>query len=163
MMENPPELAQTIGLIDAVAYAGATWDWHRLHYDPAYTAERGLDSPVVDGQMLGALLARQVLDHLGPSAFLRTLDFRLKSMVSVGETVRCTAETASSEETDGGVLVTFDQRMMVEDRSIIDGARAQVFVPSAAPRALLNRLDGHSGRGGAGNGAPAEPGAVKRL
>ena len=133
MMENPPELVQTIGLADAVAYAGATWDWHRLHYDPAYAAERGLDSPVVDGQMLGALLARQVLDHLGSSAFLRAIEFRLKSMVSVGETVRCTAETASSEEVEGGVLVTFNQRMRVEDRSIIDGARAQVFVPSAEP------------------------------
>ena len=130
-MENPPELVQTIGPTEAVAYAGATWDWHRLHHDPAYAAERGLDSPVVDGQMLGALLARQVLDHLGSSAFLRTLDFRLRSMVSVGETVRCTSETASSEEVDGGVLVMFNQRMTVEGRSIIDGARAQVFVPSA--------------------------------
>ena len=135
MTENPPELAHTIGLIDAVAYAGATWDWHRLHYDPAYAAGMGLDSPVVDGQMLGALLARQVLDHLGSSAFLRTLDFRLKSMVSVGETVRCSAETARSERVDGGVLVTFNQRMTVEDRTIIDGARAQVFVPSAEPGA----------------------------
>lgn len=135
MTENPPELAHTIGLIDAVAYAGATWDWHRLHYDPAYAAGMGLDSPVVDGQMLGALLARQVLDHLGSSAFLRTLDFRLKSMVSVGETVRCRAETARSERVDGGVLVTFNQRMTVEDRTIIDGARAQVFVPSAEPGA----------------------------
>ena len=133
MTENPPELVHTIGLVDAVAYAGATWDWHRLHYDPAYAAGSGLDSPVVDGQMLGALLARQVLDHLGSGAFLRTLDFRLKSMVSVGETVLSTAEAANSEEVDGGVLVTFDQRMSVEDRIIIDGARAQVFVPSPQP------------------------------
>lgn len=133
MMENPPELTQTIGLTSAVAYAGSTWDWHRLHYDTAYAAERGLDSPVVDGQMLGALLARQVLDHLGSGAFLRTLDFRLKSMVSVGETVRCTAEIASSEEVDGGVLVTFSQRITVGDRGIIDGARAQVLVPAAEP------------------------------
>ena len=131
MMENPPELVQTIGLTGAVAYAGATWDWHRLHYDPAYAAERGLDSPVVDGQMLGALLAMQVLDHLGSGAFIRTLDFRLKSMVAVGEVVRCTAETASSEEVDGGVLVTFSQQITVGDRSIIDSARTQVFVPAA--------------------------------
>lgn len=130
-MDSPPDLVQTIGLTEAVAYAGATWDWHRLHYDPAYAADRGLDSPVVDGQMFGALLARQVLGHLGPSAFLRTLDFRLKSMVSVGETVRCTAETVVSEAVDGGVLVTFNQRMTVGDRGIIDGARAQVFVASA--------------------------------
>ena len=132
MTQNPPELTHTIGLTDAVAYAGSTWDWHRLHYDPAYAAESGLEAPVVDGQMLGALLARQVLDHLGPSAFLRNLDFRLKSMVSVGETVRWTAEAVSTEEADGGALVTFSQRMTVQGRIVIDGATARVFVPSAA-------------------------------
>ena len=132
MTQNPPELTHTIGLTDAVAYAGATWDWHRLHYDPAYAAASGLEAPVVDGQMLGALLARQVLDHLGTSAFLRNLDFRLKSMVSVGETVRWTSEAVSTEEADGGALVTFSQRMTVEGRIIIDGATARVFVPSAA-------------------------------
>ena len=34
-----PPLERTIGLTDMVAYAGATWDWHKLHYDQAYVAE----------------------------------------------------------------------------------------------------------------------------
>ena len=41
-------LERTIELADMVAYAGATWDWHRLHYDSAWLASRGLDRPVVD-------------------------------------------------------------------------------------------------------------------
>lgn len=129
---SPPDLVRTIGLTDMVAYAGATWDWHRLHYDRDYTAERGLASPVVDGQMLGGLLARQALGHLGPGAFLRALDFRLRSMVSAGDTVRCTAETDSWRRVDGGTLVVFEHRVTVEGRVVIDGARSQVFVPSTA-------------------------------
>lgn len=140
MTVAPPDLVQTIGLPDMVAYAGATWDWHRLHYDAAYAAEIGLASPIVDGQMLGALLAKQVLDHLGPSAFLRVLDFRLKSMVSAGDTVLCKAETVSRLAVDGGVLVTFNQRVTVADRIIIDDARAQVFVPSEARAALTRKV-----------------------
>ena len=31
-----PPLTRTIGLPDMVAYAGATWDWHRMHYDTGY-------------------------------------------------------------------------------------------------------------------------------
>lgn len=84
-----PPLSRTIELADVVAYAGATWDWHRLHYDPRYLADTRLPAPVVDGQLLGALLAETVQDWLGPSAFIRRLDFRFASPVFAGETVRC--------------------------------------------------------------------------
>ena len=95
-------LERTIELPDMVAYAGATWDWHRLHYDSAWLAERGLAAPVVDGQLFGALLAEMVLDWAGPDAELTALSFRFKNLVFAGETVRCTGRVESVE----GDLVT---------------------------------------------------------
>ena len=50
-----------------VAYAGSTWDWHKLHYDTDYLAAKRVPAPVVDGQVFGALLAEQLLDWLGPA------------------------------------------------------------------------------------------------
>jgi acyl dehydratase len=95
-----PQLARTIELPDMIAYAGATWDWHRMHYDPDYLAERKLSRPVVDGQLLGALLAETLQDWLGPAAFLRSLQFRFAGLVFAGETVRCDGEvTEVSDET----------------------------------------------------------------
>ena len=74
-----------------VAYAGATWDWHRLHYDPAFAGRRAASTgPVVDGQVFGALLAEQLQDWLGPRRVLTALHFRFKNLVFAGETVRCT-------------------------------------------------------------------------
>jgi len=84
-----PSLTRTIELPDMIAYAGATWDWHRLHYDPDYLAEKRLTRPVVDGQVFGALLVEALQDWLGPSAFVRSLEFRFAGMVFAGETVRC--------------------------------------------------------------------------
>ena len=52
-----PPLELRIDVTDMVAYAGATWDWHRLHYDMEYIRSTGFSAPIVDGQMLGALLA----------------------------------------------------------------------------------------------------------
>ncbi len=75
-----PALVRTIELTDMVAYAGATWDWHRLHYDPAYLAEKQLAAPVVDGQVFGALLAEVLLDWLGPEAFLRSAGFPFQGL-----------------------------------------------------------------------------------
>lgn len=98
-----PQLARTIELPDMIAYAGATWDWHRMHYDPDYLAERKLSRPVVDGQLLGALLAETVQDWLGPAAFLRSLQFRFAGLVFAGETVRCDGEV--TEVTDETITV----------------------------------------------------------
>ena len=89
-----PALERTIGSADMIAYAGATWDWHRLHYDAVYLSALGLDAPVVDGQVLGALLVEQLQDWLGPWSFVRVLDYRFKGLVFAGERVRCDGEIA---------------------------------------------------------------------
>jgi acyl dehydratase len=87
----------TIGLPDMIAYAGATWDWHRLHYDTGYLREHGLEKPVVDGQMLGAYLAIALREWFGPDAVITGLSFRFKSLVFAGETIRCVG-TVTREE-----------------------------------------------------------------
>ncbi|MFN0089980.1 MAG: MaoC family dehydratase [Acidimicrobiales bacterium] len=127
--ERLPDLVRTIELADMVAYGGATWDWHRLHYDQAYVAARGLAAPVVDGQMLGALLAEQALDWAGPRAFVRRLRFRLRSMVAAGETVRCEAVVAGLSGEDGLLVIRLDQRVLVGERLVADGG-AEVTRPS---------------------------------
>jgi hydroxyacyl-ACP dehydratase HTD2-like protein with hotdog domain len=125
-----------------VAYSGATWDWHRLHYDAGYVAARGLPGAVVDGQVLGALLVEQVQDWLGPLAFVHGLRFRLRAAVIAGETVRCEGAVTAVAECDGGWEVTTDQRVVVEgepERVAVAPAGCEVLirrdasVPPAAP------------------------------
>jgi len=112
-----PSLERTITLTDMVAYAGATWDWHPIHYDAGYVAQAKLPGPVVDGQVLGALMAEQLLDHYGPRAFITALAFRFKNMVYAGDTVRI--EAVAGEPEDGRVRVT--QRVLAEDRLAAEG------------------------------------------
>lgn len=126
-----PSLTRTIRLVDMVAYAGATWDWHRLHYDRDHVADAGLSGPVVDGQMFGALLAEQVVDWLGPSARVRTLEFRFSAMVFAGETVVVEGEVTGVESEQGATTVTVAQRLTADDGKVaIDRATCRVEVPS---------------------------------
>jgi acyl dehydratase len=127
-------LERTIELPDMVAYAGATWDWHRLHYDSAWLAERGLERPVVDGQLFGALLAEMVLDWAGPGAELTALSFRFKGFVFAGETVRCTGRVSA---VDDGVT-------SLECRVDVVGDDARVAV---APASASVRCPGPNGSG----------------
>lgn len=123
-----PPLVRTIALPDMVAYAGATWDWHRLHYDAKWVAARGLAAPVVDGQVFGALLAEQVQDWLGPGARLRSLHVRFQELVLAGETVRCTGRVT---DVHGGRLVVEQQVEVVGDRSRVAVAPAGCAVELA--------------------------------
>ncbi|MDA8370713.1 MAG: MaoC/PaaZ C-terminal domain-containing protein [Nocardiopsaceae bacterium] len=129
--DRPPNLEKTIELPDMVAYAGATWDWHRLHYDTDYLATKGLPAPLVDGQVFGAYLAEQVQDWLGPRARLRRLSFRFAQMVFAGETVRVTGAVTAVEDTPDGTVVTVEQTITVvgeKERVAVKGATAEVVL-----------------------------------
>jgi acyl dehydratase len=123
-----PPLTRALTQVRMIAYAGATWDWHRLHFDPAYAAARNLAAPVVDGQMLGALLAEALLDWLGPRAFIRRMSFRLRGMVFAEDTVRCEGEvTAIAAEADRERL-TVVNRVLVGNRLAAEGT-ATIALP----------------------------------
>jgi acyl dehydratase len=124
-----PPLERTVSLVRMMAYAGATWDWHRLHYDPGYTAARNLPGPIADGQMFGAFLAEALLDWLGPLGFIRKLSFRLRGMVFPGDTVRCEGEVTRIDAEKDHDVVTVAMRIRVGERIAVEPASAEVTLP----------------------------------
>ena len=96
MGEPLPPLDIEITMTSLVMYAGATWDFHRYHYDPAFVAEHGMRAPFMDGQMVGAFLARQLMQWGGPDAFVRRLGYRLRAMVYAGERILLSGEVAGT-------------------------------------------------------------------
>lgn len=117
-----PELVRTLDLADLVAYGAATWDWHRLHYDPELATAAGFDRPVVDGQMLGALLAEQVCAFAGPAGRLTRLHFRNRAPVLCGTTVICRGEVAAVDARG----FTVDQEVLVDGQVVVAPAGATV-------------------------------------
>lgn len=89
---------RTITLIDMVAYAGATWDWYGLHYDPEFVARAQVPAPVVDGQVFGALFVELLQDDLGPHSFVRELSMTFRNLMFAGETVRVTGRVEESDD-----------------------------------------------------------------
>lgn len=115
-------LRRCIALPDMVAYGAATWDWHRLHYDEAHARRLGAPAPLVDGQMLGALLAECVLRAAGPGARLVRLSYRNRAPVRAGETVVCSGTIATSD--DAGFSV--DLSVTVGEQLVVAPAFAQL-------------------------------------
>jgi acyl dehydratase len=124
-----PPLERVLTQVRMVAYGGATWDWHRLHYEREYAAARNIAGPIVDGQMFGALLAEALLDWLGPRAFIRRMSFRLRAMVFAGETVRCEGEVTSIASERDCEVVRVAQRVRVGERIAVEPASAEIALP----------------------------------
>ena len=121
--ERLPDLERTLDAAALVAYAGATWDWHRMHYDAEAAAAAGLPKPIVDGQMLGALLAEHVQDWAGPRARIREMSFRFASMVLVGDTVRVVGTVEGVKDVDDARRVRVTQQVLVgEDVAVAPAA-----------------------------------------
>ncbi|MEO3783806.1 MaoC/PaaZ C-terminal domain-containing protein [Actinocorallia sp. B10E7] len=137
--EVVPPLERKIGLADMVAYAGATWDWYRLHYDPEFVKAAKVPGPVVDGQVFGALLVEQIQDWLGPQCFVHRLDFTFKALVFAEETVRC----------EGVVTEVGEDYLVLEQRVVVvgpDGEAARVAAAPARAKVLLGTADGPGAR-----------------
>ncbi len=115
-------LHRHIALADMVAYGAATWDWHRLHYDESHARRLGAPAPLVDGQMLGALLAECTLRSAGPGARLVRLSYRNRAPVRAGETVVCAGTIATSD--DAGFSV--DLSVSVGEQLVVAPAFAQL-------------------------------------
>lgn len=123
-----PELRRRLRTVDLVAYAGATWDWHRLHYDLDFIRGAGLDRPVVDGQMLGALLAEQVRVGLGLATQVRRMSFRFSTMVFADDEVVVTGRVTAVEPSPDGTRVTVEQHVEAPGGMAIRAATTEVEV-----------------------------------
>lgn len=125
-----PPLDFEVSLASLVMYAGATWDFHRYHYDPAYAAAQGLGAPIMDGQMVGALLARQLMQWGGPQAFVRRLGYRLRAMVHAGERIIVSGSvTGASREASYGLALCALDVLKADGTQIVRHASAAVELP----------------------------------
>ena len=106
--DQVPAITKHCTLTSMIAYAGATWDWHRLHYDHEYLESKGLAAPVVDGQVFGAYVVQAVQDWLGDSAFISELDFRYAGLVFAEEYVQVSGEVTEVSSTEVSLSLKTD-------------------------------------------------------
>jgi acyl dehydratase len=102
--ETLPSLEFDVTLTSLVMYAGATWDFHRYHYDPEFVATLGMPAPFMDGQMVGALMARQLMQWGGADAFVRKLSYRQRGTVYAGDRIVLRGAVSQKSVDDGRTL-----------------------------------------------------------
>lgn len=128
--QDIPDRVQRIDGVAMAAYAGATWDWFQTHLDSAAAIASGFPAPVVDGQIIGALLAAHAQDAVGPGSRVVALSFRNRGPVYRGETLRITGEVVEVSEDGARVVLRQDVHVVGADggaeRPVVTGASSTV-------------------------------------
>ena len=106
--DDLPPLEKRITSVQMMMYGAATWDFMRIHYDSEHAKERGLQAPIVDGQMLGAFLAQLLVDWSGDPGALRRLSVRYRNFLYSGDTVICRGRVKKKSLADSEALVECD-------------------------------------------------------
>ncbi len=125
-----PSIEIDMTLTALVMYAGATWDFHRYHYDFDYVTERGMRAPFMDGQLVGALLCRQLMQWGGPDAFVRRLNYRLRNMVFAGERFMLSGKVVETRNESGIPLALCRLDIVKQDGVyVVQDADAAIELP----------------------------------
>ena len=132
-----PLLCHRIDISGMIMYAAATWDFHRCHYDHVFATNLGFPGVVVDGQMLGGLLAKQLMRWAGSDALLRELSYQVRQVVVPGDQIASRGHITGVRRERETAMVTCELTVTKQDSSqVIRGARAVIEVPMI--------FDGHS-------------------
>lgn len=122
--QNLPDCAQTYTEADLVAYGAATWDWHRLHYDQAYAQSKKLPGLLIDGQVFGAVFAREAMRWAGPKAFIQSMSLKMKSMAFARDHLVAKGGVSAIDETSGACVVHLKQQIFCENRLVSEALTA---------------------------------------
>ena len=125
-----PDLVVRLDLLRLMVYGAATWDWQRIHYDHEAARAQGLRGPIADGQIFGALIARQIREWAGPRARFVELEFQNRRFVVAPSTVTVVSRVCSSQVVGAIERVEITSHVMDEDgRRVADNGRTVVDVP----------------------------------
>ena len=87
-----------------------------------------LPGPIVDGQIYGALFAKQAIDWLGAGPFVRKLAFRMRAMAFAGDTLIATGEVTETAAEKGRVVVRLSQ-VLRKGEQVVAEATTEVLLP----------------------------------
>ncbi len=84
-----------------VMWAGASGDYHEIHYDKDFAQSRGLSGVIVHGQLAGSFLGQLVTDWMGEQSSLRKLTCSYRGMNFPGEAITCKGKVSKKYVEDG--------------------------------------------------------------
>ncbi len=85
-----------------VMWAGASGDYHEIHYNKEFALSRGLPDIIVHGQLACCFLGQLITDWIGEEGVLKKLSCSYRGMNFPGEDLICQGKVTGKYVEDGG-------------------------------------------------------------
>lgn len=132
-MELPTSVVNDLCVEDFVRYAGASGDFHPLHYDRDVAERTGREAPVAQGMLIAGIASATVTRWLGIER-IRSFSTRFTDIVWEGDSVSVTGEVDDVSEDPSGMTVEVNLSVTAEDgREVVTGSATAAFARREAP------------------------------
>ncbi|MBI4491758.1 MAG: dehydratase [Chloroflexi bacterium] len=120
-----------------VKWAGASGDYHQIHYDKDYALAQGLPGTIVHGPLKTAMLGEYARQWAGPGAWVRRVSASYRGMDQPGEQLVVRGRVARKYEEHGERLIDCEVWVAKGDQKTTTGETTVVLgrVPDAAASA----------------------------
>jgi hydroxyacyl-ACP dehydratase HTD2-like protein with hotdog domain len=131
--DEVPTLAITVDQTQMFFFSAATYNGHRIHYDPTWAqGVEGYPNILVHGPLQAALLARALTDWIGADGRLVRYSIQNRASAYPGEELRFIGTVTGKREADGQALVDLAIRGEKGDAEILMPGTATVALPKRA-------------------------------
>lgn len=97
-----PEQRRASDVLQSIQIAGATWNFHRIHWDDDYARSEQLPGAIVNSAQLMAWLEALIEDTYGPDVIWHRFTIRFRAPVLLGAEVVCGGVVTEAAASDGG-------------------------------------------------------------
>lgn len=108
--------------VDVVRFCAAIRNFHRFHYDRAFTAKQGIEGIIVPGFLIGNWCIEAVTRAFEPGLEVCRLKFRNTRMAPVAEDYVVVGEVASISQSDPKVIqCSLEVRRQATEEAVTTG------------------------------------------
>lgn len=128
-----PEFVTTVGRAQMFLFSAATNNAHRIHYDRTWAVDvEGLPDVVVHGPLHGALMARSVMDWLGPQARMTTHALKHMKPAFPGDEIHFQGKVTATRVDGGYGMVEVEIRETNGGGDVLGAGRISAALPLKA-------------------------------
>ena len=125
-----PNVVKKVDLLQLIRYSAATWSFYLLHLEREFAHNKGFRDANIHGPFYGAFLATMMTRWAGDPGRLRKLNYAVKVMGFLGDTLNANGTVVKKYRDGGENLVDCDIWVENQDGVKVGPGSATISLPS---------------------------------
>lgn len=127
---NIPQLIKKTSSRQLVEYAGASRDFHEIHYDHEIARKAGFPGVIIHGCLKTAFLCQMITDWIGEQSVIKKMSVKYLAIDSYGETLTCRGNVIDVYKNNGDHCVDCEVWTDNSDGQRTTIAKVTITLPS---------------------------------